>query len=52
MKLTDQQKIEIVERYQKGESSVSLSREYSITRQSVLSILKIRKIQIRGTNGK
>ena len=52
MRLTDQQKIEIVERYQKGESSISLARYYSISRQSILSILKIRKIKIRGKNGK
>ena len=52
MKLTDQQKIEIVERYQKGESSLKLATAYSITKQSILSILKIRKIEIRGGNGR
>lgn len=49
-KLSDQQKIDIVNRYQNGESSVKLSKEYGIAKQSILSILKIRKIEIR--NGK
>jgi transposase-like protein len=47
MRLTDEQKIEIVKKYQEGFSSVELSKEYGITRQSILSILKIRNIQIR-----
>lgn len=46
-KLTDQQKIDLVQRYINGESSVKLASEYNIARQSVLSILKIRKIEIR-----
>jgi transposase-like protein len=49
-KLTDHQKIEIVERYLNGESSTKLAHEYSIARQSILSILKVRKVEIR--NGK
>ena len=49
-KLSDQQKIDIVSRYLKGESSVKLGKEYGIAKQSVLSILKIRKVEIR--NGK
>lgn len=52
MKLTDQQKIDIVNRYIQGESSLKLAKSYSITKQSVLSILKIRKIEIRGGNGR
>lgn len=52
MKLTDQQKIDIVNRYLQGESSLKLAKAYSITKQSVLSILKIRKIKIRGGNGR
>lgn len=47
MKLTDQQKIEIVTKYIKGSSSVVLSKEYSISRQSILSILKVRGVKIR-----
>lgn len=50
MKLTDKQKIEIVEKYNSGESSVKLSKKYGISRQSILSILKKRGVIIR--NGK
>jgi Mor family transcriptional regulator len=50
MKLTDQQKIEVVNRYLNGESSPSLAKAFNISRQSILSILKIRKVEIR--NGK
>lgn len=49
-KLSDQQKIDIVNRYVKGESSVKLGKEYGIAKQSILSILKIRGVEIR--NGK
>lgn len=49
-KLSDQQKIEIVNRYENGESSVILSKKYGVTKQSILSILKIRGVEIR--NGK
>ena len=52
MKLTDQQKIDIVNRYTQGESSLKLAKAYGITKQSILSILKIRKVQIRGGNGR
>jgi Mor family transcriptional regulator len=47
MKLTDQEKIEIVQKYQNGQSSVKLSKEYKISRQSILSILKVRGVKIR-----
>ena len=50
MRLTDQQKIDIVKKYKEGKSSVKLSLEYKITRQSILSILKKRNVEIR--NGK
>lgn len=50
MKLTDQQKIEIVKRYKDGESSIILSKEFNISKQSILSILKVRGVEIR--NGK
>jgi transposase-like protein len=49
-KLTDQQKIEIVKKYEEGDSSIKLSKEYGISKQSILSILKNRKVKIR--NGK
>lgn len=48
MKLSDEQKIEIVKRYKAGESSVKLSKEYKISRQGILGILKVRKVEIRG----
>lgn len=47
MKLTDEQKIDIVQKYKNGQSSVKLSKEYQISRQSILSILKIRGVKIR-----
>ena len=50
MKLTDEQKIEIVAKYKQGKSSVELSVLYGISRQSILSILKKRGVKIR--NGK
>lgn len=50
MKLTDQQKIEIVNKYINGESSLKLAKEYNISKQGVLGILKVRKVKIR--NGK
>lgn len=49
-KLTDQQKINIVSRYEKGESSIILAKEYGVAKQSILSILKVRNVDIR--NGK
>ena len=49
-RLTDQQKIEIVEKYKEGSSSIKLSKEYGISKQSILSILKNREVKIR--NGK
>ena len=49
-KLTDQQKIEIVERYINGESSVILSKEYGVSRTSIISILKVRHIERRDKN--
>lgn len=49
-KLTDQEKIDIVKKYQEGQSSVKLGKEYGVAKQSILSILKKRKVEIR--NGK
>lgn len=49
-KLSDQEKIDIVSRYVKGESMTKLGQAYGIARQSVTSILKVRKVEIR--NGK
>lgn len=51
MKLTDQQKIDIVKKYEKDNySSVKLSKEYNVTTQAILQILKVRGVKIR--NGK
>lgn len=50
MKLTDQQKIEVVNKYKSGESSLKLAREYNVTKQAILNILRVRKVEIR--NGK
>lgn len=47
MKLTDRDKIDIVDRYNSGESSVQIAKYYNITRQSVLQILKVRDVKIR-----
>lgn len=47
MRLTDQQKIDIVIKYQNGDSSVKLAKEYKKTRQGILKILKARNVEIR-----
>ena len=49
-KLNDQQKIDIVEKYKSGDSSVKLAKEYNVTKQNILLILKRRGVEIR--NGK
>lgn len=46
-KLTDQQKIEIVEKYLNGKSSPLLGVEYNVHQSSIISILKIRNIKRR-----
>jgi transposase-like protein len=51
-KLSDEEKIEIVKKYQNGLSSIKLGKEYNVSPRSILSILKIRKITMRGRNGK
>ena len=52
MKLSDLDKINVVEKYIRGESSLKLAKEYKVTKQSILSILKIRGVKIRGKLGK
>lgn len=52
MKLTDQNKIDIVNRYIKGESSVKLGEDFNVTRQAILAILRNRKVEIRSKNGR
>ena len=47
MKTSDQDKIDMVKKYQSGISSVKLAKEYNITKQGVLCILKTRKVMIR-----
>lgn len=49
-KLNDQQKIDIVEKYKLGDSSIKLAKEYNVTKQNILLILKRRDVEIR--NGK
>lgn len=49
-KLTDQDKIDIVNKYNSGDSSVKLGKEYNITKQGIIQILKVRGVKIR--NGK
>ena len=51
-KLSDLEKIEIVKKYQSGISSVELSKLYKVTKRSILSILKVRNIEMRNKNGK
>lgn len=46
-KLTDQEKIDIVSRYLNGESSLKLGKEYKVSKQSILCILRVRNINIR-----
>ena len=46
-KLTDHQKIEIVEKYIAGQSSVQLSLCYNVSKHAILSILKTRNIPRR-----
>ena len=46
-KLTDQQKIDIVKKYEDGESSVKISKEYNVSRQAIIKILKVRNVSIR-----
>ena len=48
MKLSDQDKIDVVNKYLNGISAIKLAEEYHITRQSVVSILKVRGVNIRG----
>lgn len=44
-KLTDEQKIEIVKKYQTGEFTAAfLGREYGVSHTSILSLIKVRKI--------
>lgn len=51
-RLTDQQKIDVVTRYQAGDSSVTLGKEYNISYTAILSLLKRRGIIIRNKKGK
>ena len=46
-KLSDQQKIDIVTKYKNGISSIKLGAEYSVTRQAIVYILKVRGVEIR-----
>lgn len=45
VKLTDEQKIEIVKKYQNGESQSSLADEYNVHKGSIWSVLKVRGIK-------
>jgi Mor family transcriptional regulator len=48
MKLTDSEKIEILQKYNDGQSCSSLSREYKVSRQAIMSILRVRGVKTRG----
>ena len=52
MKLSDQDKINIVEEYVNGVSSLKLAEKYKVTKQSILALLRVRKVVIRGKLGK
>lgn len=41
-KLTDEQKIEIVQKFKTGTSARKLAKEYSVAHTSIISILKVR----------
>jgi Mor family transcriptional regulator len=45
MKLTDEQKIEIVKKYRNGDTSRKLAKEYNVSKTAILSILKVRGIK-------
>jgi Mor family transcriptional regulator len=49
-KLTDQNKMDIVTKYNSGDSSVKLGKEYNVTPQAIIQILRVRGVNIR--NGK
>lgn len=45
--LSDKQKIEVVEKYENGCSSVKLAKEYNVTANAILGILKRRGVKIK-----
>lgn len=45
MKLTDQQKIDITNKYKNGSSLRNLAKEYNVSKTSIFSILKVRNIK-------
>lgn len=44
-KLTDEQKIEIVQKFKSGLSVRQIAKDYSVAHTSILSILKVRGIK-------
>lgn len=50
MKLSDQDKIDIVNEYKSGISGLQLSRKYKVSCSSIFSILRKRNIDIRGNS--
>ncbi len=46
-RLTDNQKIEAVQRYEAGESSVEIAKTFNISYTAILGILKRRNVKIR-----
>ena len=46
-RLTDQEKIDVVTKYNAGLSSVQLSKEFGITHTAILSMLKRRGVKIK-----
>ena len=47
MKLSDQDKISVVERYKSGESAISIAKSFGVSHTPIYSILRVRKIAIR-----
>jgi hypothetical protein len=52
MKLTDQQKIDIVSQYLAGQSSVQIGKLFGVTHVAILKMLKVRGVEIRKAKGK
>lgn len=47
-KLTDQEKLSIVDEYTRGDTAYFLSKKYAVSPSSIVSILKVRKVKFHG----
>jgi transposase-like protein len=52
MKLTDQNKIDIVQKFLNGDSYGKLAKEYGVLKNAIVCILKVRGITRENKNGK